>query len=303
MTALAQKVDAIGLSSPNYTAELERNGYCIIRGLMPARKVAALHRDLKERFIRTPFCEGEFYGARTKRFGGLLKRSALAQDFVANGVILDIAESILGPFCDRIQLNFSQALEIHPGSPLQAPHRDQDMWRGPTGQIEYLINVMWPFTPYTFENGATLLWKESNQFQDIQIMDDKDAIAAEMDPGDVLIFLGSTLHCAGANRTLRPRTGMVISYCLGWLKPFENQWLVYPPDVARTFSLKVAGLAGYQIHRPNIGNYEGQCPSILLHDEVPDFLGAKDELPPGTVEPLKLFNALRAQQHLTESET
>jgi len=296
MTALAKKVDAIGLSSSNYIAELEKSGFCIVRGLMPVRKVEALHRDLKERFLRTPFCEGEFYGNHTKRFGGLLKRSEHAQDFVANDLIVQIAEGILGKFCDRIQLNFTQAIEIHPGSPLQAPHRDQDMWRGPTGDIEYLINVMWPFTPYTRDNGATLIWEESNHKQDTQVMNDEDAIAAEMNPGDVLIFLGSALHCAGANKTLRPRAGMVISYCLGWLKPYENQWLVYPPETARRFSPEVAGLAGYRIHRPNIGNYEGRCPSILLRNDVPEFLGAVDELPPDVVEPLKIFNAMRAQK-------
>ena len=59
------------------------------------------------------------------------------------------------PWCDTIQLNLTQAMALHPGAPPQLPHRDQDMWRGAIGEIEYLVNVMWPFTRYTRENGAT----------------------------------------------------------------------------------------------------------------------------------------------------
>ena len=71
---------------------------------------------------------------------------------------------------------------------------------------------------------------------------------------------------------------MIVSYCLGWLKPYENQWLAYPPEIARIFPPELAALAGYQQHRPNLGNYEGQCPSILLDGRTP--IGAIDALRP-----------------------
>jgi hypothetical protein len=71
---------------------------------------------------------------------------------------------------------------------------------------------------------------------------------------------------------------VVISYSLGWLKPYENQWLVYPPHVARSFSPELAALVGYQRQCPNLGNYEGQCPSVLLKDEVPEYLHGIDAL-------------------------
>jgi ectoine hydroxylase-related dioxygenase (phytanoyl-CoA dioxygenase family) len=259
---------------------LKRDGYLILRNLAPAAIVAALHEDLRERFEKTPFCKGDFYGGRTKRFGGLLKRSPQAQKFVMHPAVLAIAEAILGPHCDRVQLNLTQALEIHPGECVQAPHRDQDMYRGPHGSFEYLFNVMWPFTPYTAENGATLVYPGSNQRQPAAPYDVQSACVAEMAPGDALVFLGSTLHCAGANRTKVPRTGMLIGYSLGWLKPYENQWLAYPPPIARAFPPELAALVGYCENAPNLGNYEGQCPSILLGDEVPEYLEAVDYVSP-----------------------
>lgn len=71
-------------------------------------------------------------------------------------------------------------------------------------------------------------------------------------------------------------------YSLGWLKPYEAQWLAYPPGIARNFDPELAALVGYRQHRPNLGNYEGQCPSVLLGaDFDPDRpLGAIDALRP-----------------------
>jgi hypothetical protein len=64
------------------------------------------------------------------------------------------------------------------------------------------------------------------------------------------------------------------------LKPFENQWLCYPPDIARHFDPDLASLIGYSLHRPNLGNHEGQCPSILLGDDPPSYPAATDALRP-----------------------
>lgn len=260
--------------------ELMYQGFCIVPDLLPPSTIEALHDDLRERLDRTPFCDGDFYGHRTKRFGGLLKRSPHAEALVAHPAIIDIANRVLGPFCDRIQLNLTQCVELHPGAEEQPPHRDQDMWGGPKGEMEYLLNVIWPLSPFTADNGATVVWPRSHCRQEEKLLDREAAITADMPPGSALLFLGSTLHAGGANRTQLPRTGIIVSYSLGWLKPFENQWLVYPPPVARLFSRELAELVGYAIHRPNLGNYEGQDPAVLLDGPPPEFLPAVDALLP-----------------------
>ncbi len=285
--------EALGDATADFwLSRLQDDGYCIIPGVIGHELVERLGGDLAERFERTPFCEGDFYGGRTKRFGGVLKRSDGAEAFIRHPLILEIVQGVLGPWCDRFQLNLTQALQIHPGQDAQPPHRDQDMWGGPKGQMEYLVNVMWPFSPYRRENGATVIFPQSHNTGS----GDQPAVCAEMEPGDVLLFLGSTLHGGGGNVTDRPRTGMIVSYSLGWLKPYENQWLVYPPAVARCFSPELARLVGYQQHRPNLGNYEGRCPSILLTDEGQDeYLGAVDELLPRQIEALRAKRAAAAQ--------
>jgi len=260
--------------------ELAQDGYCILHRALDPSVLEALADDLAPNFAATPMCRGVFYGNRTRRFGALLRRSRHAEALVRNPDVLTLAERMLLPWCERIALNLTQAIEIHPGAPAQFPHRDQDMWAGPKGSLEYLVNVMWPIDQFTEENGGTRLWPGSHADQDAADLPEEQAVVPEIAPGDALLFLGSTLHGGGGNCSTAPRRGVIVSYCLGWLKPFELQWLVYPPAVARGFSPELAALVGYAQHRPNLGNVEGQCPSVLLADHVPEYLGAVDALRP-----------------------
>jgi len=278
-------------ATEHWTTQLVSDGYCVIPDAIPLELVETLNSDLDGRFARTPFCEGGFYGPRTKRFGSLLKRSAAAAEFIRHPLILAITQKVLGPWCDRFNLNLSQGIEIHPGAPAQFPHRDQDMWQGEKGRIEYMVNVMWPLSEFTAENGATRIWPRSHHAGALGQVPRDPPIVAEMSPGSVLLFLGSTLHAAGGNYARSIRRGLIVSYCLGWLKPFENQWLCYPPEVARGFDPELAKLIGYSQHRPNLGNYEGQCPSILLQGEPPEYIAAADALRPDQQAELAAFLA------------
>lgn len=257
---------------------LIEQGYCVIHGAMEAAHVGQVERDLHPHFEETPSSVGAFYGSHTRRFHGLLARSRSIEDYVAHPLILGIAETVLS-HCDHIQLNLTQAIQIDPGGEAQPPHRDQDMWPVHATGVEYLINVMWPFSSYTAANGGTMLWPGSHRRQEEMLLPAREAVVPELTPGDALIFLGSTLHAGGANRTTVPRRGMIISYSLGWLKPYELPWLAYPPEVARSFTPEVAALAGYRAHRPNLGTHEGRCPSFLLTDAGQP-LGAIDSLRP-----------------------
>ncbi|MBB6125211.1 phytanoyl-CoA dioxygenase family protein [Sphingobium subterraneum] len=261
----------------HHAAELLDQGYTIVRGAVPTDLVSVLSADLDPHFAATPFCDGDFYGRRTKRFGSLLTRSPHAAHFVQHPMALGLADHALGQFCDRIALNLTQGIEIHEGALAQYPHRDEDMWGGPKGEIEYLVNIIWPMTPFTQENGGTRLWPGSNHCFGAALNEDA-AVVPELMPGDMLAFLGSTLHGGGGNRTPHPRRGLIVSYALGWLKPYELQWLVYPPEVARGFAPELAALVGYAQHRPNLGNVEGQDPSLLLRDHMNDHHAATDAL-------------------------
>jgi ectoine hydroxylase-related dioxygenase (phytanoyl-CoA dioxygenase family) len=271
---------------------LMSDGYTVVRRAVDPCLMAKIAAELAATFTATPFCTGGFYGARTKRFSRLLIRNESVRALILDPHILGLAKTILGEWCDTIQLNLAQAIEIHPGALTQLPHRDQAMWGGEIGRMEYLINVMWPLTPFTHDNGATLIWPRSHgQAARSEGVPEDDPVHAVADPGDAIVFLGSTLHGAGANRTSLPRQAIVISYSLGWLKPYENPWLAYPPAIARHFPSELTDLIGYVQHRPNLGNFEGQCPSVLLRGELPRHIGAVDALTPEQTIELAAFVA------------
>ena len=53
------------------------------------------------------------------------------------------------------------------------------------------------------------------------------------------------MHNSGANRSRAPRLGLNLTYCLGWLRQEENQYLSCPPDLAKNFDPKLQDLLGY----------------------------------------------------------
>jgi N-acyl-L-homoserine lactone synthetase len=59
-----------------WSEAVNADGYCVIPDVIFTQTVATLNDDLDARFTATPFCEGGFYGPRTKRFGSLLTQGS-----------------------------------------------------------------------------------------------------------------------------------------------------------------------------------------------------------------------------------
>jgi len=284
------------MTGGSLSERLLADGYCIVDDAVSQAAIHALAADLNPIFAATPFGTGNFYGHKTKRFGSLLRRSRHVEALALQPEITIAAREVLEPACERMQLNVAQAIEIHPGEVEQFPHADHDMWAGPKGAFEYLVNVIWPLTPFTSENGATRIYPGTHRKPPESLDDLPEPVVAECPPGAAICLLGSTVHGAGANRTGSVRRAIVLGYSLGWLKPYENLWLAYPPQVARRFSPELASLAGYSQHRPNLGNYEGQCPSTLLGDGPVENLGAVDALRPDQDAMLEAFAQRQRRQ-------
>jgi ectoine hydroxylase-related dioxygenase (phytanoyl-CoA dioxygenase family) len=251
-------------STENIVAALMQHGFAIIRNAMTERDHHALYSELDVHFKESAFSTGLFYGKQTKRFGRVLSRSKAAQDLALNDLAVAPARALMGQHCQDIQLNLTQAIEIHPGSYAQAPHCDQDIWLGADHSGEMMLNAMWALDDFTKENGATVIWPGSHVDRPSGALPDGRPVTAVMPKGSLLLFVGSVFHAGGANFSRNPRRGLVISYCLGWLKPCENPWLSYPPEVARDFSPALSRLIGYRQDAPSLNNVDGVCPSHLL---------------------------------------
>ena len=267
---------------------LRSQGYVIFDRLLSEETADRIRAELEPWFAATPPCQGDFYGWATTRLGSVLLKSPSSHDLVLHPLMLSIMNAVLAPHCDWYQLNLTQAVRLHPGQRQQVPHRDEEMWPCHKNGVEYLVNVMWALSEFTADNGATLLWPRSQFHRLSRQIEPAQAVTAVMPRGSALVYLGSITHCGGANRSAHPRTGIIFSYSLGWLKPYENPFLSYPPKVAKTFPPALRDLIGYRIHRPNLGGYEGQDPSVLFETDS-HVLPAIDAIPDHIAQELRAY--------------
>jgi ectoine hydroxylase-related dioxygenase (phytanoyl-CoA dioxygenase family) len=269
---------------------LGQDGALIISGLLSHQAHVDLQRELDPEFAQASFCEGLFYGEATKRIHSLARKSKTVRSMIMMPKIVEIMRLILGPNCDKIQLNLTQGIQIWPGEKAQIIHRDDSMFPVRHKPFEFMVNAMWAYSEFTKDNGATIVVPGSHKW-DIDRMPAEHEIAlAEMQPGDVLIYLGSVIHAGGQNRSEFPRTGIALSYCLGWLRQSENQYFAAPPEVAKNFSKDLQEMLGYSVQRPNLGMYEGAEPNIMF-DDHPGHIVTRDWLTPDQNEQIKRYQA------------
>ena len=257
---------------------LDEHGYLIVRNILNTKIVNALQQELFPYFDARPRSQGLFWGKNTTRIEAILNKSQTAQDLVTHQLILDCAKHILAENCDSIQLHLTQGIRIHPGEQAQALHPDSAMFPIPK-PFEFMFNVIWALSDFTKDNGATHLVPGSHRWEAEREPQEHEVIQAEMKAGDALLYTASLLHGGGANLTENTdRTGLAISYSLGWLRQSENMYLTYPPEVAKHFSSQLQHLLGYDVHRPNLGWVNGHHPTQLLSTQLNEDIGAEDFL-------------------------
>lgn len=96
--------------------------------------------------------------------------------------------------------------------------------------------------------GAIRLVPGSHQWPYNREPKPEEIVIAEMTPGSAVIYLGSTLHGAGSNKTDTIRRGMHTSFCLGWLRTEENSYLSAPLERVREMPRRAQELLGYGVH-------------------------------------------------------
>jgi ectoine hydroxylase-related dioxygenase (phytanoyl-CoA dioxygenase family) len=247
---------------------LETDGCVVIEDVLDRRQVVDLAAELAPHFDETPNCAGDFYGYVTKRVSGLTAKSPMCQSMIIHPAILGVMDHFLLKGCRGYHLNLTQAIRIGPGEPQQVIHRDDLMFNFVHPEFEAMINAMWAVDDFTTENGATHVVPGSHKWPlDRQAQPHEEAQGV-MKRGSVLIYLGSLQHGGGANRTDKPRTGIVHSYSLGWLRQAEPQYLAVPHEIARSLPERLQRVLGYFVHEPNLGSLEGQDPIGILTGDL-----------------------------------
>ena len=242
---------------------LFEHGYIIIEELACdlARQTQA---DLAPHIEKAPYGHDEFLGARTKRLGGVLKKSLAARELVTHATVLGLARRTLLEYAANFQLNFTGIMHLEPGAEAQSLHRDGDLYPISHLGMTTLMPTMWALSEFDDENGGTQVVPGSHRWPHERRAAPHDVLNAEMPQGSVLIYLGGSLHGGGENVSNRVRTGMALQYSLAWLRQEENQYLAHPPEVAQEFSEELRRLLGYDYGGPYLGFVRGDDPHRIF---------------------------------------
>jgi ectoine hydroxylase-related dioxygenase (phytanoyl-CoA dioxygenase family) len=272
-------------------AALARDGVVILEGLIDAGTVDRVNAEVEAAVdsadpgepLFDPVLQA-FHGEHTKQVASVPAISrTFATDVMCHPRLLALCDRVLLPACAAYQLNIGHLLQRGPGATEQVLHRDEAVWSDvPRPDPELQLASVIAFVDFSRDNGATRVVPGSHRWPDrVQSVVEQmrqpgprpEQVAyAEMPAGSAVVYLGGTLHAGGANTTDVARRGAHLSYCLGWLRTEENQYLSVPPAIAATLPRRAQELLGYAVHNsiPRGGGYLGmlrsQDPIDLLAD-------------------------------------
>jgi ectoine hydroxylase-related dioxygenase (phytanoyl-CoA dioxygenase family) len=239
---------------------LALDGYAVVPGLLEATAVAALRDELALLFDATPVGRTSFEGHCTRRVYALIAKTRLFDAPATHPLVLRVLDRILGHY----QFSATEAVRIEPGEAAQELHHDDAVYPLPRPHPEVVVNTMWAIDDFTEANGGTRLIPGSHRWTERRPDASTETVAAVMPAGSVLLYTGSLWHGGGANRTERPRMGVLIEYAASWLRQQETQLLAVPQRVVAGLPERLRELVGYNIYPPFLGYVDGAHPKKVL---------------------------------------
>ena len=218
-------------------AELLRDGAAVVRGVVPQDWIERMREAIAVELAGASPTAAE-YGRTAGRFYGDVfpwLRNPEFQEFAVSSPLPGLAATLLES--DRVNLFYDQLFVKEPGSVERTPwHQDLPYWPVSGRQV---VSIWVPFDPAGPDNGVVTYIKGSHlwgrtfrpkAFDDANAgafaaspyepMPDIDAAAPRhefmswtLEPGDVLVHLGLTVHGASGNRsTAHRRRALAVRY-------------------------------------------------------------------------------------------
>ncbi|KAK7890806.1 hypothetical protein LTR67_008017 [Exophiala xenobiotica] len=279
-------------ANPDEVADgLKRVGGVIVRGILSQEAIAQIERDMRPHLESdVPWAAGnDFFPPSTRRAFGLIGKSRTAAlELIGNELYQAVCEQFLTTkayawYGDRNEVSISPpqvnntiVFSVRPGDSFDQPlHRDDDIhyanrlrvdkYPEPPNSREYGIGFFVAGTKTTRANGATRFIPGSHLEATTQPPDEKDAVYAELNPGDGFILLSSCYH-GGSKNTTMDEERLVFSCFMtrGYLRQEENQYLCVPLEVARSLPLRIQKLMGYAVSEPMLGWVDFKDPRVIL---------------------------------------
>jgi len=280
--AAPPKIARCDAKDPATTTELlvsiiERDGGVIVENIISQDLATQIKSDLKPYFDTDRVDPSGFFPTTTQRATGLLAKSDACVELALNPTYISVANAMIsstytywtGQKQETVTakpiISSTVGFRVNPGGRQQDLHRDDGDYHTRNIDMPMMLGCVTALTKTTKDNGATIVIPGSHVWGPDRCPLNEEAVPAELNPGDALIFAGNTYHAGGGNITKDERRETVgIFLCKPIYRQAENQYLMVPPEKAKRLSPQAQRLLGYGICRPALGFVDYQDPMRVL---------------------------------------
>lgn len=243
---------------------IDRAGGVIVDDFLPSSIIEEFKADLLPKIAARKPGQDDFTGFRTRRMSALFDKTRRLPDVLLHPLFMGAAEHFVnvpttygsGDYARAVRpglrVGASQLIQIGPGEGAQPLHRDHwaMLWRYPDYGRQVRVQVMLAISNFTDANGATQVVPGSHLWTEDRMADPSEAVSAEMRSGSALLFLGSTHHGGGTNRTSGEyRTGLTTGLDSAAVRQEENMYLALSPETVKSYPEPMQRLMGWS-HTP-----------------------------------------------------
>lgn len=231
------------LNTKNIMRQVIDEGWCVIPSVIPAGEVDYVRDSVLKTTLRTSSgyedndkavkkganSVSTFLPSDVSATKGLLAHDQSFAKYLPHPNILGTVDSILGP---HVRISYTTSIINMPGNARGGWHSDWPFNQKTAGHIpspypDFIahITTIWMLSPFSKENGGTLVVPRSHTFNDNPTGDNDldpnlvhpDEINVTGNSGDVLMFDSRLWHATSANTTESPRVGLAVRYAPWWL--------------------------------------------------------------------------------------
>ena len=208
--------------------QLKTDGFCLFDAVIPPDRVGAIRDSVAATVDRLFDDDPGAYGG-VSHLRGLTTFDQSFAEYLADSRIIELAEALWGP---PIRISNTSATINEPGKPRGRWHADVPFNQNNAGKIPapypdacLHLTTLWMLSPFTAENGGTLIVPGShrtsnNPTGDIGV-DSGAPYPTEFlvtgNAGDVVLFDSRLWHCPNVNESDERRVAIAVRYAPWWL--------------------------------------------------------------------------------------
>tara|TARA_Y100000588_G_scaffold337721_1_gene379357 strand:+ start:2249 stop:3049 length:801 start_codon:yes stop_codon:yes gene_type:complete len=215
------------MNASDHITRLKEDGWTVVENVVPEAHIEDLKRQIQ--------ASTDEHGTERARkmgighVGGFIAFNQALAPYLADRRVIEPVQGILGP---HIKISFTTATINMPENPRGTWHADWPFNQNNAGHVEapypdvpMHITTLWMLSPFSEENGGTLIVPGSHREPNNPTCDigvDPSApypgeINACGDAGSVLVLDSRMWHSTAANTTSDPRVSVVVRYAPWWL--------------------------------------------------------------------------------------